>query len=173
MTEPLVVRYRPEARADLARRSARERTSRGRAAIALSGLVALLVLVPFVVVNLEQGFEPVSLLLLTILLPLPALAWWGRERLRTPAPVLAEVAFVVDADEIRFAEQPSAAETMRPVPAETWPTAGTTAEVQPSAAFGEHLVLHGADGRRRAYDTAVLELPADAVVARLAEPTAG
>ncbi|MBT0992772.1 hypothetical protein KIN34_00510 [Cellulomonas sp. DKR-3] len=169
MTEPLVVRYRPEARADFARRSTQERVSRGRAAIGLSVLVALLVLVPFVVVNATQGFEAVSLLLLLVLVPLPLLAWWGRERLRAAPAVLDEVAFVVGDDEIRFAEQPSAAATMQAVPAESWPTAGTTAQVRPSAALGEHLELHSADGRRRAYPTEMLELPAPEVAAQVTE----
>jgi hypothetical protein len=173
VTEPLVVRYRPEARAELVRRSTRERVSRGRAAIVLGVLVALLVLVPFVVVNVAQGFDARSLVLLAILVPLPVLVWWGRQRQRIAEPDLAEVAFVVDEDEIRFTEQPSAESTMRAVPAESWPTAGTVAEVRPSAVLGEHLLLHSADGRRRAYDTAMLDLPAAAVVARLGGRSAG
>jgi hypothetical protein len=39
--------------------------------------------------------------------------------------------------------------------------------------LGEHLLLYSADGRRRAYDTAMLDLPAAAVVARLGGRSAG
>ena len=169
MTEPLVVRYQPEARAEFARRAAHDTVRRGRAAIAMCIVVALLVLVPLVALNVAEGFHARTLVLLAFLLPLPFLARWGFGRLRSETPTLDEVAFVVDDDEIRFEEQPSAASALRVVPAETWPIAGTTAEVRPSAVFGEHLVLRSVDGRRRAYRTEMLAVPAEHVVAHVAD----
>ncbi len=165
--EPLVVRFRPEARQDFVRRAARDPARRGRAAIALAVLLAILVLVPWAAVTATQGFEPRGLVLLVLLAVPAALVVWGRRRLRTDAAVLNTVAFVVSADEIRFEPLPSANSALTDAPAEVWPVAGTTVEVRPSRVVGDRLVLRRAGTRRRVYLAATLDVPAATITSRI------
>jgi len=165
--EPLVVRFRPEARQDFARRAARDPARRGRAAIALAVLLAILVLVPWAAVTATQGFEPRGLVLLVLLAVPAALVAWGRRRLRTGAAVLNTVAFVVTADEIRFEPLPSANSALADAPAEVWPVAGTTVEVRPSRVVGDRLVLRRPGARRRVYLAATLDVPAATIASRI------
>ncbi|MET0432566.1 MAG: hypothetical protein ABW025_00250 [Cellulomonas sp.] len=165
--EPLVVRFRPEARQAFECRAARDPARRGRAAIALALLLALLVLVPWFAVTATRGFEPRGLVLLVLLTVPAALVVWGRRRLRTDAAVLNTVAFVVTADEIRFEPLPSANSALADAPAEVWPVAGTRVEVRPSRVVGDRLVLRSPGARRRVYLAATLDVPAAAIASRI------
>lgn len=72
MAEPLVVRFTPQARQEFRRRATRDPVRRGRAAVQLALLLSLLLLVPWVAMNVTQGFEPRSLVLLpSSSVPLP------------------------------------------------------------------------------------------------------
>jgi hypothetical protein len=166
--EPLVVQFRPEARQDFQRRASRDPERRGRAAIALAVLLALLVLVPWVAVTATRGFEPRGLLLLAFLVAPVALVMWGRRKLRDRAAALGTVAFVITPDEIRFEPLPSANSALNDVAADVWPTAGTTAEIRPSKVVGDRLVLRRPGARRRVYLAETLDRPAEVIVARLA-----
>lgn len=167
MAEPLVVQFRPEARQEFQRRASGDPARRGRAAIGLAVLLTGLVLVPWVAVNAVQGFQPRSLVLLAFLAAPAALVTWGRRKLRDRPAVLGTVAFVVTPDEIRFEPLPSANSALTDAQAEVWPAAGTRVEVRRSAIAGERLVLRRPGVRRRVYLTRTLDVPADAITARL------
>ena len=168
MAEPLVVQFGPEARQEFARRASRDPARRGRAAIALAVLLALLVVGPWVAVTAAQGFEPRGLVLLAFLAVPAALVVWGLRKLRDRPAVLGRVAFEVASDEIRFGPLPSANSALPDAPAEVWPVAGTTAEVRPSRVAGDRLVLRRAGARRRVYLAATLDVPAERIASRLA-----
>lgn len=167
MADPLVVQFRPEARREYERRASRDPDRRGRAAIALAALLALLVLVPWVAVTATGGFEPRGLVLLVFLAVPAALVVWGRRKLRDRPAVLGTVAFVVTSDEIRFGPLPSANSALADTPAEVWPVAGTTVEVRPSRVVGDRLVLRRAGARRRVYLAATLDVPAERIASRV------
>lgn len=165
--EPLVVQFRPEGRQNFQRRASQDSARRGRAAIALATLVALLVLVPWLVVNVVQGFEPRSLVLLVFLVAPAALVVWGWRKLEDRPPVLGAVAFVVTPDEIQFEPLPSANSALPDVAADVWPTGETTAEIRPSRVVGDRVVLRRPGARRRVYLAATLDTPAEVITARL------
>jgi hypothetical protein len=167
VAEPLVVQFRPAARQDFQRRASRDPARRGRAAIGLATLLTLLVLVPWLAVNVVQGFEPRSLTLLAFLVVPAALVVWGRRKLKNRPAVLGAVAFVVTSDEIRFEPLPSANSALADVAAAVWPTAGTTAEIRPSRVVGDRLVLRRPGAQRRTYLAATLDTPAEVISARL------
>ncbi|WP_282946520.1 hypothetical protein [Cellulomonas endometrii] len=167
MAEPLVVQFRPEARQEFQRRASQDPARRGRAAIALATLLTLLVLAPWIAVNVVQGFEPRSLALLAFLVVPATLVAWGRRKLQDRPAVLGAVAFVVTPDEIQFEALPSANSALADVAADVWPTAETTAEIRPSRVVGDRLVLRRPGARRRVYLAATLDTPAEVISARL------
>jgi hypothetical protein len=168
VAEPLVVHFRPKARQDFERRASRDPIRRGRAAIQLAVLLTFLLLVPWIALNVTQGFEPRSLVLLAFL-AVPALAViWGRRKTRDVPVALGAVAFVVTDDALRFEPHPSANSALRSAPAEVWPRTDTSAQVRPrSVLVGERLVLRAPGRQRRVYLTDELDTPADAIRGRL------
>ncbi|MFF1527990.1 hypothetical protein [Cellulomonas sp. NPDC058312] len=131
-------------------------------------LLSLLLVVPWVAVNVTQGFEPRSLVLLVFLIGRAALVLWGRRRLQHRPATLGSVAFVVTDDEIRFEPHPSANSALVSAPAEVWPTAGTDAQVRRgSALVGARLVLRAPGRRRRVYLTDQLDTSATSIYMRL------
>ncbi|WP_203668332.1 hypothetical protein [Cellulomonas pakistanensis] len=166
--EPLVVRFRPDARREHQRRVAGARRRRGRAALALAALLGALVLVPWVAVTAVEGFEPRGLALLGLLAVPAALAVWGRRLLRRPPVALGAVAFAITPDEIRFEPVPSAGPALGGSPAASWPIAGTTADIEPSRMVGDRLVLRRPGARRRVYLAATLDTDPTTVVSQIA-----
>lgn len=167
VADPLVVQFRPEAQRDFQRRASRDPERRGRAAIALAVLLALLVLVPWVAVTASRGFEPRGLVLFAVLAAPVALVAWGRRKLRDGRAARGPVAFVVTADEIRFEPLPSANSALADATADVWPVAGTTVEVRPSRVVGDRLVLRRPGVRRRIYLAATLDTPAERIASRI------
>lgn len=167
VAEPLVVQLRPEAREEFERRASLDPARRGRAAIALAVLLALLVLVPWIAVTATRGFEARGLVLLAFLAVPAALVAWGRRKLRDRPAGLGPVAFVVTSDEIRFEPLPSANSALAGPPAEVWPVAGTTVEVRPSRVVGDRLVLRRPGARRRVYLADTLDASAAAIESRI------
>lgn len=165
---PLVVRFSSHARQEFRERASHDRVSRGRSAVLLAAIVAGLVLVPWVGLAVVQGFEPRTLPVL-VLLVLPAvIARWGLRMQRAQPPSLGEIAFVVDARDVRFEELPFARAGMRPAPPVTWPRGETTVEVRSSRLLGERVVLSGPGRQRRAYATSMLDTTPAAIRATVA-----
>jgi hypothetical protein len=162
--EPLVVHFRPEARQDVDRRAARDPIRRGRAAIQLAVLLALLLLAPWVALNLTRGFEPRNLVLLAFLVAPALLVLWGRRKTRDAPVALGSVAFVVTDDDVRFEPHPSANSALRSAPAEVWPRTSTRARVRArSVLAGERLVLRAPGMQRRVYLADELDAPVAAI----------
>lgn len=166
MADPVVVHFRAKARQDFHRRAAHDPIRRGRAAIQLAVLVALLLLVPWIALNLTQGFEPRSLILLAFLVAPALLVLWGRRTLRHQPVALGSIAFVVTDDAVQFEPHPSANSALRSAPAEVWPRTSTHAQVHPrSVLVGERLVLRAPGKQRRIYLADELDAPAATICA--------